>query len=72
MTQQITVTLPVDVKQALNSLSQSEGISANAIIERAIKHHLFLHQFRTLKERMSGKAQEQGISTDQDIFDRIS
>jgi len=72
MTQQITVTLPIDVKQALNSLSQSEGISANAIIERAIKHHLFLQQFRTLKERMSRKAQEQGISTDQDVFDRIS
>lgn len=72
MTQPITVMLPIDVTQALNAFSQKEGISQDDVVGQALKHHLFLQQFRTLKERMSAQAKEQGIDTDQDVFDRVS
>jgi len=68
----ITVTLPIDVTQALNAFSQKAGISQDEIVGQAVKHHLFLQQFRTLREHMSAQAREQGIVTDQDVFDRVS
>jgi predicted transcriptional regulator len=72
MTTTITVALPVDVQLALNEISAKEGISRDEVVGQAIKQHLFLKQFRLLRERMSAKAKDQGIITDQDVFDRVS
>ncbi len=70
--QSITVTLPVDVKQALDELSKKEGVSPEEVVSRAVKQHVFLRQFRSLRERMTAKAKNQGVVTDQDVFDCIS
>lgn len=72
MLQPITVTLPDDVKKTLDELSKKEGVSADVIVGRAIKQRMFLRQFRSLRERMTAKAREQDIFTDQDVFDRVS
>ena len=72
MVQPITVTLPDDVKQALDELSKKEGVSPDEVVGRAVKQHVFLQQFRSLRERLSAKAKNQGIITDQDVFDRVS
>ncbi len=72
MVQSITVTLPADVKQALDELSHKEGVSPNEVVGRAVKQHIFLRQFRSLRERMSAKAKSQGIVTDEDVFGRVS
>lgn len=72
MVQPISVTLPADVKQALDELSKKEGISPEEVVGRAVKQHVFLRQFRSLRERMAAKARNQGIDTDQDVFDRVS
>ncbi len=72
MAQTLTVTLPADVKQAVDELSQKEGVSPDEVVGRAVKQHIFLRQFRSLRERMSAKAKNQGVVTDQDVFDRVS
>ena len=72
MAQPITVTLPADVKQALDELSQKEGVSPDEVVGRAVKQHVFLRRFRSLRERLSAKAKDQAIITDQDVFDRVS
>ncbi len=72
MTQTITVILPADVKQAVDELSQKEGVPPDEVVGQAVKQHIFLRQFRSLRERMSAKAKSQGIVTDQDIIDRVS
>ena len=72
MVQSITVTLSADVKQAVEELSKKEGVSLDEIVGRAVNQHVFLRQFRSLRERMAAKAKNQGIVTDQDVFDRIS
>jgi metal-responsive CopG/Arc/MetJ family transcriptional regulator len=68
----ITITLPVEVQLALDELSRSEGVPRDEVVERAVKQHLFLRRFRSLRERMSAKAASQGVVTDQDVFDRVS
>lgn len=72
MVQPITVTLPEDVQQALDEFSRAEGIPSDEIVGQAVKQHLFLRQFRLLRERLSAKAKERGIETDEDVFDRVS
>ena len=72
MVQSITVTLPADVKQAVDEISKKEGVSLDEVVGQAVKQHIFLRQFRLLRERMAAKAKNQGIVTDQDVFDRIS
>ena len=72
MVKSITVTLPADIKQAVDELSKKEGVSPDEVVSRAVKQHVFLRQFRSLRERMAAKAKNQGIVTDQDVFDRIS
>ena len=72
MTQSITVELPAQLKTALDEVTHREGLSTNEVVGRAIKEHLFLRQFRHLRERMAANAASQGIVTDQDVFDRVS
>ncbi len=72
MVESFTVTLPADVKQAADELSKKEGVSLNEVVGQAVKQHVFLRRFRSLRERMAAKAKDQGIVTDQDVFDRIS
>jgi metal-responsive CopG/Arc/MetJ family transcriptional regulator len=68
----VTVTLPPEVKAALDEATREEGVSPDEMIGRAVKHYLFLRRLRSLRERMVPHAQAQGIYTDQDVFDRAS
>jgi metal-responsive CopG/Arc/MetJ family transcriptional regulator len=72
MSQTISITLADDVQIALDEVSRSEGVSRDELVSQAVKQHLFLRRFRSLRERMSAKAATQGIGTDQDVFDRVS
>jgi hypothetical protein len=62
----------LQIKPALDEMGQREGASLDELITRAIEEYLFAHRFRLLRERMSSRAQEQGIYTDQDVFERVS
>lgn len=72
MSQSITVTLPADVKKALDDFASKELISPDELIRQAVEEHLFLRRFRSLRARMAAKARAQGVVTDQDVFDRVS
>lgn len=72
MVKAITITLSPDVQQALDNASEQEGISRDEVVSRAIKEHVFLRKFRSLRERLREKATSEGIVTDQDVFDRVS
>ena len=72
MQETITLTLPTEIKMALDDVTRKENVSPDELIGEAIKEYLFLRQFRLLRERMMPKAQTQGINTDQDVFDRVS
>jgi predicted transcriptional regulator len=72
MEQSLTITLPADVRQALDDFAREEGMLPEVVVEEAVKEHLFLRRFRLLQERMSENARKQGVLTDQDVFDRVS
>ena len=68
----ITITLPQEIKLAVDDVMRKEGISSSELINQAVREYLFLRRFRLLRDRMVPRAQAQGIYTDQDVFDRVS
>lgn len=71
MNHPITVSLLANVQQAIDEISKAEGVSVDEIVGQAVKQHVFLRQFRSLRERLAAKAQSQVIVTDRDVFDRV-
>lgn len=72
MQDQITVDIPGEIKNALEEAILSEGVSSSELVSKALKQYLFLRRFRLLSERMTAKAQSQGIQIERDVFDRVS
>jgi hypothetical protein len=72
MSHTITTTLSADIEPALAEISRMEGMSRDEVVGRAVKQHLFLRRFRSLRERMLAKATDQGIVTEQDVIGRVS
>ena len=72
MAETITITLPQEIRSALEEATRKEGLSSNEIISEAIKEYFFFRRLRLLRERMIVTAQAQGIYTEQDVFDRVS
>jgi predicted transcriptional regulator len=69
MSQPITINLPDETKDALYRSAGEEGLSENALIEKALTDYLFLRQFRNLRERMISTNKSR---PDQDVFDLVS
>lgn len=68
----ITISVPEQVRKQLDRVSKAEGVSRSDIVRESIRDHLFMRQFRALRRQMLPKAAQQGIFTDQDVFNRIS
>jgi predicted transcriptional regulator len=69
MSPPITINLPDETRNALDQAAGEEGLSENALIEKALTDYLFLRQFRNLRERMMSKGKAR---SDQDVFDLVS
>ncbi len=72
MAETITIVLPQEIRAALEEISEREGLSSNEIISEALKEYLFFRRLRLLRGQMIVKAQAQGITREQDVFDRVS
>jgi predicted transcriptional regulator len=69
MSQTVTISLPDDTKDALNTAANEEGLSESALVEKAVSDYLFIRRFRSLRERMMSQGKN---LTDQDVFDLVS
>lgn len=68
----LTISIPEKVRVQLDRVSKTEGVSRSDIVRESIRDYLFIRQFRALRKNMVSKASQQGIHTDQDVFDRVS
>lgn len=68
----INVSLSNDVRNDLDNLTRTEGIAADKIINEAVRQYLFFRRLTLLRERLSVKAQEMGINSEDDVFRLIS
>ena len=69
MSQMITITLPDETRTALDDAANEEGLSENALVEKALSDYLFIRRFRNLRERLMSQGKD---LTDRDVFDLVS
>ncbi len=72
MRQTVAISLPEDIKEALDKVCDEEGVSRSDLVRESIRDYLFFRRFRALRARLLAKAKAQGIYTDDDVFDRVS
>jgi predicted transcriptional regulator len=56
MEQSITITLPADVRQALDDFIRQAGRSQDEVVGQAVKEHLCRQRFRSLQELSAAEA----------------
>src|SRR6266852_4981646 len=69
MSQMITISLPDETRTALDDAANEEGLSENALVEKALSDYLFIRRFRNLRERLMSQGKD---LTDQNVFDFVS
>jgi predicted transcriptional regulator len=69
MSQMITISLPDETRTALDTAANEEGLSENALVEKALSDYLFIRRFRSLRERLAAQGKD---LTDHDVFDLVS
>ena len=69
MSQMITISLPDETRIALDDAANEEGLSENALVEKALSDYLFIRRFRNLRERLMSQGKD---LTDRDVFDFVS
>ena len=72
MRETISVSLPEEIKTALDSLSEAENRSRSEVVREALRDYIFVRRFRRLRSRMIPLAEEKGIFTDEDVFEQFS
>ena len=69
MSQMITICLPDETRTALDTAANEEGLSENALVEKALSDYLFIRRFRNLRERLMSQGKD---LSDQDVFGLVS
>ena len=64
----LTLRVPDDLDQALESQSAALGISKSDLAREALKRYLRVAEFRSMRTRLVARAQATGINTDEDVF----
>ncbi|MBS3965904.1 MAG: ribbon-helix-helix protein, CopG family [Truepera sp.] len=72
MRENISISLPQDLKNELDRFIQAEGVSRSDLVREALREYLFTRKFRALRRQLMPYAEAQGIFTDEDVFREIS
>ena len=72
MRKTLTISLPREVKDALDKASVEDGVTRSELIRDSLRDYLFLRRVRNVRRRLLPKARKQGIYTDKDVFERLA
>jgi len=72
MSTRITIRLDAPLAEALREESLRTGQSRAAIVRDAVRRHLALHEFESLRKQMMPFAAAAGYLTDEDVFRDVS
>jgi hypothetical protein len=67
----ITLRVPDDLDQELETRSAEAGLSKSDLAREALRRYLRVADLRALRARLVPKAQERGIHTDEDVFRKL-
>ena len=71
MRRSITITLPDELGDAVDSLTREEGLSSTEIVCKSLSDYIYFRKLKKTREAMIPHAEARGIMTDQDVFDAL-
>ncbi|MEW5927290.1 MAG: ribbon-helix-helix domain-containing protein [Gemmatimonadota bacterium] len=72
MRESISVSLPEEIKEALDELSEAEGVTRSEVVREALHEYIYVRRLRKLRSRLMPYAEAQGVYTDEDVFREVS
>ena len=72
MEKEITITVPDDMVADLEEAAREGSCADEEIVLDVLKRYLLVRRIHLMREEMIPKAQNLGVFTDQDVFDRVS
>lgn len=64
----ITLRVPDELDEALERQSNAAGVSKSDLAREALRRFLAVSEFQRLRAKLVGRAQAQGIHTDEDVL----
>lgn len=68
----LSVSLPEKISSELEEYAKSTGRSKSDIVKESVSLYLWESRFRKLQSRISRKAKQSGIVTEEDVFKAVS
>lgn len=72
MRESISISLPEEMKEALDRLSETEGVTRSDVVREALHEYIYVRRLRKLRSRLMPYAEAQGVYTDEDVFREVS
>ena len=72
MNQKFEISLPNKLNKELELVTLEEGLSKTELVKKAVEDYLFVRKFRSIRKKLTAKAKEKGIKSDEDIFKEVS
>ncbi|MGB5813634.1 MAG: ribbon-helix-helix domain-containing protein [Thermoanaerobaculia bacterium] len=72
MRRTVTVSLPEELADELDSLSAREGTSRSEVVRDALRRYFAVQEFRRIRRSLLPEAEAKGLLTDEDVFRQIS
>jgi Arc/MetJ-type ribon-helix-helix transcriptional regulator len=68
MNRPITVRLPNDLQEILQSISKKEHVPVSDVVRESIRRYISIYQFRQLRRKTLPFAEARGLLVDEDVF----
>jgi len=72
MSDVMTVRIDKEVKSMLDSFSKRSKTGKNEIINRALRHYIYIQEVNDTRKGLRPYAEAQGFYNEDDVFDSIS
>lgn len=72
MRETVSISLPEEIKSALDEAVAEEGVSRSDLVRQALQDFLFVRRFRRLRQELIPYAESQGVYSDEDVFKHVS
>ncbi len=71
MRKSITISIPEELEKEIDTATKEEGYTRSDLIRESLKDYLYFRKLNKLRDVMRLKARNQGIVTDQDVFEKL-
>jgi CopG family transcriptional regulator/antitoxin EndoAI len=68
----ISVSFPQEMAKELDRIAKASGRTKSDLIKDALRAYLWEDRFSRLRSRLTRKAKDKGLVTDEDIFKAVS